>query len=56
MTGDGEVNRLYTMAVWQGMIHEKRKKCFDTRLYMGQEYQKRRVEEMQSVGGTQVYL
>ena len=24
MTGDGELSVLYTMAVWQKMIHEKR--------------------------------
>ena len=35
------------------MIHGKRKESFDTGLYMGREYQKRRVEEMQYVGGTQ---
>ena len=53
MSGDGEVSLLYTMAVWQEMIHKMGKECFDTELNMGQEYQKGRVEEMHYVGSTQ---
>ena len=29
MTGDGGASFSYTMAVWQEMIHEKRKEWFD---------------------------